>query len=46
MKQMISVWKLKKNGDMRLKWKKKKVSPISYLSHPTSNTPVRNDEHA
>ena len=32
MKQMISTWKPKKKGGMKLKWKKKKVKPITYLS--------------
>jgi hypothetical protein len=33
MKQMIAIWKPKKNGGMKLKWKKKKVQPISYLNN-------------
>jgi hypothetical protein len=33
MKQMIAVWKPKKNGGMKLKWKKKKVQPLSWLTN-------------
>jgi len=29
MKQMISIWKPTKNGGMKMKWKKKKVKPLS-----------------
>jgi hypothetical protein len=29
MKQMISIWKPKKKGGMKMKWKKKKVKPLS-----------------
>ena len=29
MKKMISIWKQKKNGDIVMKWKKKKVKPLS-----------------
>ena len=32
MKQMIAIWKPKKNGGMKLKWKKKKVQPMSWIS--------------
>ena len=32
MKAMISIWKPKKDGGMKMKWKKKKIKPITYLS--------------
>jgi hypothetical protein len=31
MKQMIAVWKPKKKGGMKMKWKKKKVKPMNHL---------------
>jgi hypothetical protein len=38
MKKMIAVWKPKKDGSMKLKWKRKKVKPVSWLTEETPKT--------
>ena len=38
MKKMVSVWKPKKDGSMKMKWKKKKIKPITYLSEDKTYT--------